>query len=139
MKKFLPKLSIVFLILLANCAAQKNDDNIKEVIYKAHTRGSSMSVTIVNNNVFYKTRKDSITKSINKDQRNNMVAEITKINLEGIRDLIAPSKKRTFDAALHATVSIKSGDKTYTSSNFDHGNPPAELKALVDLLLSFKE
>ncbi|MBL4568525.1 MAG: hypothetical protein JKY69_02310, partial [Flavobacteriaceae bacterium] len=49
----------------------------------------------------------------------------------------APTDDRIRDAALHATLTIILGDKTYSSQTFDHGNPPKELKSLIDALFKF--
>jgi hypothetical protein len=53
--------------------------------------------------------------------------------------LIAPSNLRKSDRVPFAHLSIiKKGD-TLKSIDFDHKNPPKELKELVDLILSTKE
>jgi hypothetical protein len=44
-----------------------------------------------------------------------------------------------YDGAPHATLTIKKKGQTTSSSTFDHGYPPKQLKALVDYMLSFKK
>ena len=130
-------LPVLVLLITVSCVAQKTSQEIEEVVFNAHTRGSSENITVVNYNVFHKTQKDSKTHFINKDKRETLESIINKIDVSKIADLKAPSNKRMFDGALHASVSIKIGDKTYVSSSFDDNNPPAELKPLVDLLRRF--
>ena len=139
MKKISKYLAVFVLLITVSCVAQKTSQEIEEVVFNAHTRGSSENITVVNYNVYHKTQKDSKTHFINKDKREAMEAIINKIDVAKIADLKAPSNKRMFDGALHATVTIKIGDKTYVSSSFDDNNPPAELKPLVDLLRGFLE
>ena len=137
MKKVMKFIPVLILMITTSCAVQKGDSNIKEVVFNAHTRGNSETITLVNNNVFYKTQKDSKTFFINKAQREELETLVSKIDLKGIADLKAPSGKRLFDGAMHAAVTLKVADKTYVSASFDDDNPPAELKPLVDLLRGF--
>ena len=64
---------------------------------------------------------------------------INKINLKEIGSLEAPSTNSHFDGAASATVTILANDQKYISNNFDHENPPSELKALCDKILSMAE
>lgn len=137
MKKVSKYLAVLVLLITVSCVAQKTSQEVEEVVFSAQTRGSSENITVVNYNVYHKTQKDSKTHFINKDNREALEAEIKKIKLATISDLKAPSNKRSFDGAMHARVTIKIGDKTYVSSDFDDNNPPAELKPLVDLLRGF--
>jgi hypothetical protein len=61
--------------------------------------------------------------------------EISRINLSTINNLKAPTDKRSYDGAMYTL--IISGTKEYTSTTFDDTNPPIELKALCQLLISF--
>ena len=136
MNTFYKKLSMLLLIIATGCNAQTNKE-VKEVVFNAHTRGRSESITVVNYNVFYKTQQSSKTYFINADKRKKMEEIIAKIDLSIIGDLKAPSSKRFFDGAMHTEVSIKVGNKLYTSTTFDDDNPPEALKPLVILLKSF--
>ena len=139
MNVFYKNLSILFLIMITSCATQKNNEEIKEVVFDAHTRGSSEKITIVNLNVSHKTDQETKTYVLSAEQRKAMEDIISKVKLAEISDLKAPSDKRFYDGAMTAIVSIKTGNKTFTSSSFDDDNPPEELKALVDLLKTFLE
>ena len=137
MKKITKYLAVFVLLITVSCVAQKTSQEIEEVVFSAQTRGSSENITVVNYNVFHKTQKDSKTHFINKDNRDALEAEVKKMSLSKISDLKAPSNKRAFDGAMHARITIKIGNKTYVSSDFDDNNPPEELKVLVDLLRGF--
>ncbi|MCF2874548.1 MULTISPECIES: hypothetical protein [unclassified Tenacibaculum] len=60
-----------------------------------------------------------------------------KINLNDIEALKSPTNRRYNDSALIASFAIEVEGKKYTSSTFDAGSPPIELKKLEDLLYSF--
>lgn len=70
------------------------------------------------------------------DALNNLIENT---DLEALQMLKAPSDKRLSDAAAEATMAIKIGDVLYSSPAFDHGNPPKEIEALVNKMLSIKE
>ena len=57
--------------------------------------------------------------------------------LSEIENLEAPTEKRFTDGALSASFTIKKDDVVYTSSDFDHQNPPKELKELYQFLEEF--
>jgi len=118
-----------------NCASQKTSD-IKEIIYNAITRGRSENITLRGSTLQYKTTKESIFINLTKEQLEKVNTEVSKINLNEINTLKAPTNKRFYDGAMHTSILIKSNSMEYTSATFDDTNPPAELKALCDLLLN---
>jgi hypothetical protein len=62
---------------------------------------------------------------------------IEEINLSEMKNFNPPSGKRYVDATLQATISITADKTTYNSQTFDHGNPPKELKKIIDKLFEF--
>ena len=62
---------------------------------------------------------------------------VKEIDLEGMPDLKAPSEKRFYDGAATANLKITRNDDVYESQGFDHGEPPAQLKKLVDKLMTY--
>jgi hypothetical protein len=124
------------LFILMNCASQKTT-NIKEIIYNATTRGRSENITLRGNSLQYKTYQKSLSFNLTKEQREKVNKEISRINLNTINNLKAPTDKRSYDGAMYTSILIISGTKEYTSTTFDDTNPPIELKALCKLLISF--
>jgi len=61
------------------------------------------------------------------------------VDVEHLDQLKAPTGKRLFDGAAHATLSITKGDVEIMTPSFDHGFPPKEIEALVNKVLSIKE
>tara|TARA_B110000116_G_C16551025_1_gene453130 strand:- start:135 stop:509 length:375 start_codon:yes stop_codon:yes gene_type:complete len=118
-----------------NCASQKTSD-IKEIIYNAITRGRSENITLKGSALQYKTTQKSIFINLTKKQLAKVNTEVSKINLNEINTLKAPTDKRFYDGAMHTSILIKSNSMEYTSATFDDTNPPAELKALCQLLLN---
>lgn len=115
---------------------------VQYIIYEASTRGSFFQVKI-NKELIQKTKDRSLqkitSKKCSKEEWGSFLSAIHKIQLEKINTLTVPSDKRASDAALHAKLKIITKTNTYTSVGFDHGNPPEEIKQLVNTILSLSE
>lgn len=66
-----------------------------------------------------------------------IVDEFSKINLENIPNLKAPTEKRFYDGAAIGNLKITQNQKTYETIGFDNGFPPKEIEKLVKLLTDF--
>ena len=134
-------LSLFFLtfFLGKGCDAQKQQDLQTTVIeYVANTRGFYKKITVQNQMVLVsKDRKGNdkpVQIKISYSDWKKLIADFQEINLNEVPNLKAPSEKRFYDGAAIANLKIIHKDKTYESTNFDHGNPPAEIKKLVVLI-----
>lgn len=125
------------LLILINCASQKKVTDFEELVYDATTRGRSENITLKGESLYYKTHQISEVINLTKDQLKQVDNEVSKINLDEINNLKAPTNKRLYDGAMHTSILIKCGSKNYTSASFDNTDPPIELKPLCDLLISF--
>ena len=65
-----------------------------------------------------------------------LVKAFGKINLDEIPKLKDPTQKRFYDGAAIANLKIKSQDKEYETTDFDHGHPPAEIEKLVNKIVA---
>ncbi len=118
----------------------QNDQTI--VAYEALSRGSFIKTMISKKGIeLFKDRnlKNKIIKTCTEKQWDKVVSSLKEVDIKNINKLRAPSNKRLYDGAAHAQLKITLDDKTYTSSGFDHGNPPEEIKALVLTILSLTE
>lgn len=124
---------LFFLAVLSGCKAQTNTNNMI-ITYEAKTRGSSIQLNASSDGILYKDNETS--KEIKPtaefwDEINILVKEM---KLSKLSSFVPPKDDRFVDAALHATLNISVGNKIYQSQTFDHGNPPKELKPLLDKL-----
>lgn len=118
------------------CDSEKKQDLETTVIeYVANTRGFYKKITIQNQMVSVsKDRKGSdkpVQNKIADSDWKKLIADFQEVNLDELPNLKAPSEKRFYDGAAIANLKITYKDKTYESTNFDHGNPPSEIKKLV--------
>ena len=126
-----------FLLIFTACSSQKSSNVDLKIHYNAFTRGSNLEVTITPNTIVYKDVSGEKVIKTKKLFWQKLNKYIENIELKNITLLLPPSNDRASDKALHATLIIYKGGVAYSSKTFDHGNPPKELKPLLDFL--FKE
>lgn len=150
MKKILSLLALT-LVIATGCKSQSTSAEAKKLAqsgvayeYKAYTRGTEISINMQSNEILaYKGRPTNdiaipVKEMPGKDW-NTLLAETARLNLDKLETLEPPSKKHQFDGAMAATLKITADGKTYTTQTFDHGNPPAEIKALVKKIIEISE
>lgn len=106
----------------------------KVIKYTAQTRGYFYEATIKNDSVFVQNQYNGKTfgQPCSQNDIETIGAALKSCDISKIAEHAAPSTKRHTDAAAIATIVVMDGDKEYKSQNFDSGNPPKALKALVD-------
>jgi hypothetical protein len=118
--------------LFNSCTAQTDTEN--SITYNAVTRGSSITILATSNKIIYTDNEISKTIKLSEKQWEEINILVSKIDLDAISNLDAPSNESATDRALIASLTITKNDTEYHSSYFDHGNPPNELVDLINLL-----
>lgn len=110
--------------------------------YEALTRGTYKKVVVTKDSIVTikdHSMKDVVTKTTAKKDWDQLVGNAGKLNLEGLKDIKAPSVKHQFDGALAANLKIIKDGKEYRSVTFDHGMPPAEIALLVKHIIAISD
>ena len=123
------------------------DMNSKEIqqdytiTYSATSRGFFKEITFWDSSVMIKNnRNEKGTEIPLNDEDKNAIHEMLRdINLETLPYLKAPTQKRFYDAAPHATLMVTVDGKTYQTESFDHGYPPKAIEVLCEKILSFEK
>jgi hypothetical protein len=153
--------SVLFICMGCNCTKntvaqqsvnvekQEQDEKMSmaqkdmKIEYEANTRGFYEKRTIENQTIVISKDRDGKDKpvpvKISDADWKQLLAFYNKVNLDGLPNLKAPTEKRFYDGAAIAGLKITIKDKTYETTNFDHGFPPAEIKKLVDKIVSLTE
>jgi len=122
---------IAFIFLFSSCTAQSNLTNVL-IEYSAVTRGTTIDINITSKGITYKNNETTNVISLAAKQIKEFEELLENINLENLQTFIAPTSNSHSDRALQAALKITKNENIYTSQVFDHGNPPKELKALLD-------
>ena len=120
-----------------------NTQNDMRIEYEANTRGFYEKVIIQNQTISVSKDRDGkdnpVPTKISDADWNQLVGFFNEVNLDQLPKLKAPTEKRFYDGAPIAGLKVTYKNKIHESSNFDHGFPPAEIKKLVDKLVSLTE
>lgn len=138
MKKFAAIILLALFTVGCASALKKESDKIS-FEYEAITRSSYKKVIVKQDTVItIKDRdlKDVVTAGLKNGEWNSLLKSLEGVNLEGLNDIKAPSVKHQVDAAPIANLKVIRGDKTYQSKSFDHGNPPQEIKDVVEKIMA---
>lgn len=130
------------LLLTAKKRHALKGKNNSKIIYQALSRGSFEYVEISESGVLVSSDRNLINSKNYKCYKEDWEAInslINDLNLDAFEDLEAPTGKRLFDGAPHATLVIKQGDKDFKTPSFDGGFPPEAIEALVNKVISIKE
>lgn len=119
---------------------QKQDIETALIEYSANTRGFYQKIVI---------QKQMIAVSHERNNADNpkaekiadadwkiLIAAFQEVTLETLQNLKAPTEKRFYDGAAIGELKVTYKGKTYQTSGFDHGTPPAEIEQLVNKILS---
>lgn len=143
MKKIL-SLLIITVLVATGCSATRQSELQKKSAglafeYEATTRGAYKKVIVTPDSITTvkdRDMKDVVARKLKPKEWKQLAAAYDQIkSVTAIGDLKAPSNKSTYDGAMMANLKIIVAGQQNTSSTFDHGNPPAEIKALTDKII----
>lgn len=126
--------------MVAFLAANGCEDMKDTVIeYNAMSRGYYRTIVVKNEavTVTMQRKGEAKTTKLSADDLKTIADMVKDIDLEGIPDLKSPTEARFYDGAPIANLKITRNGEVYESQSFDHGQPPAPLKKLVEKLLSY--
>ncbi|MEG1237918.1 MAG: hypothetical protein RSD30_10155 [Flavobacterium sp.] len=135
-------LSLLLLTLFigTSCSSQKNADMTKtQLEYTAVSRGIYKKIIVQNKTATVTNGRnaEAVETKIDEAKWKQIAAQFSKINLENIPNLKAPTEKRFYDGAAIGNLKITQNQKTYETKGFDNGFPPKEIEKLVNLLVDF--
>lgn len=123
------------------CSQKKADMKSTQIEYSAMSRGYYKSIVVQNKSVsvIKERNAEAVKSNIDDAKWNKIVDAYSKVNLESLSSLKAPTDKRTYDGAAIGNLKITKDGKTYETPGFDNGFPPKEIEKLVNLLVDFSK
>lgn len=135
--------TLLFLtLMLGKGCSNPSQTDIKNATfeYNAYSRGFYQKISIQNQTLTNQRDRKGVEKPevvrISDADWQQLVSAFQKINIEEIPNLKDPTQKRFYDGAAIAEMKITYKDKTYQTTNFDHGTPPAEIADLVNKIVA---
>lgn len=137
--RILSLLLLTIFIASGCCSQKKVDMTSTQIEYSAHSRGYFKSIAVENKTVtvIKERNAEAVKSNIDNAKWNEIVTAFSKVNLDGLSSLKAPTDKRTYDGAAIGNLKITQNGKTYETPGFDNGFPPKEIEKLVNLLVDF--
>ena len=134
---------LLSLFMFKNCS--KRDEmimDITEIRYTAATRGYYFQVQV--SPMMMQIRMDRNTPDeliyrVDAESWDALLALIEAIDLDKLESLQGSTELQAVDRAAYATLRVFTGEKEFQSTPFDHGNPPEEIKPLIDAVLMMAE
>lgn len=151
MKKIFALL-VLTLVTLTGCKSQVASAEAAKPIegkvkyeYKATTRGSNIAIVI--DDRLLNVSKRSLGQSpvvtpasyVTESEWDTLLTETGKLDLEKLETIEVPTRKHMFDGAMAVNFTITINDKVYNAVTFDHGNPPDEIKPLVEKIIELSK
>ena len=132
---------LLSIFLGKGCSGQQKNDLINtKMVYTANSRGFYQKITIQNQQISISNNRREeglgITTKIADDDWKDLVTLLSKIDLEKFSTYEGPTKKRLYDGAAMANLTITAKEKEYQSTTFDHGTPPVELADFINKVVS---
>ena len=135
-------LAFVLIMFAASDCSNTEAAAIESFSYETFTRGSTTMYTVTPEQIKVKSTGVNAMENIiniNKTEWSAILKTASSIDISKMSQLKSPTDSRASDAALHAILSVRKNDTIYKTNSFDHGNPPTEVKPLVEAILRLAE
>jgi hypothetical protein len=109
--------------------------------YTANSRGYGSTLLLKDNLLSFDVERPTpqkIEKQLSDADIDSIDVMLHSIDLNTLDKLVPPSTAHQYDGAPGAVFAITIGDKSYRTPTFDYGNPPEEIKALIEKLEKLK-
>ncbi|WP_291114842.1 hypothetical protein [Flavobacterium sp. UBA6135] len=134
-------ITFIFLSLfIAKGCSQQQKEEMKNtsIEYQAMSRGFYLNIVIKDKELVVVKERDGKPelRKISSSDWNELSDLFLKIKPEDLSKFKVPSENRFVDAAAIGNLRVIYEGKLYESESFDHGNPPKEIKNLVNKIIS---
>jgi hypothetical protein len=136
-------MAVLSLAVLKGCSNKdRNIMDITEIKYTASTRGyfyQVMAMPTMLQITMDRTSESGQVYTLEIEEWDALLGLIEDIELKKLDNMNPDTSWQEVDRAPMAGLVVKTLEKKFVSPNFDHGNPPDEIRPLVDALLELAE
>ena len=134
-------LAIIILAIFSQGGCEDSADMKDTVIeYSANSRGFYQKITVQDRQFTVSRDRNGMDKpqkqAISDADWKALVDAFSKIKPERLPELVPPTEKRFYDGAAIAKLKFTHNKMAYETTDFDHGEPPAEIRELVNRVLA---
>jgi len=123
---------------ISSDTAFRDSQSTTSVEYLAVTRGGFLNIILDDSkaSIQQDRNKEAVMVDLSASKLSELETSLKAIDVKNLHNIEPPSKKHQYDGAMITTVSITQDGVTYTTKAFDNDNPPKELEALINVLIS---
>ena len=136
-------MAVLSLAVLKGCSQKdRNIMDITEITYTASTRGYFYQVKVMPTMMqvrMDRRSEDGQIYPIEIEDWDALLSLIEAIELKKLDDIEPSTSWQEVDRAPMAGLVVETIEKKFESPSFDHGNPPEEIRPLVEALLELAE
>jgi len=136
-------MAVLSVAVLKGCSQKdRNIMDITEITYSASTRGYFYQVMVMPTMMqvrMDRRSEDGQVYAIEIEEWDALLSLIEAIELKKLDDIEPATSWQEADRAPMAGLVVKTMERKFKSPGFDHGNPPEEIKPLVNALLELAE
>lgn len=140
------QLTLIFILVTTVLCTCKSQHAIRQIDFTKSSRGfreeliiTKDSVLILTDNARSSDSLQRISKKLDERKWSELIATVKSLSLPEVPLYKSPTMKRTYDGALHGTLTITTMDgKTY-SHGFDDENPHPKLRPLMKCILEIRD
>ncbi len=134
-------IAIILLAVLSQGGCEDSAEMKDTVIeYSANSRGFYQKITVQDRQFTVSRDRNGMDKpqkqAISDADWKALVDAFQKVKVDNLPNLVPPTEKRFYDGAAIAKLKITHNKMAYETTDFDHGEPPAEIKELVSRVLA---
>jgi hypothetical protein len=129
---------ILILLMASALTCRQQPEPVVKIEFTSFTRGFQKQTFISPDSLIQLTNKRGVISVAKREldslEWENVIESLKEVRIDQIKDLPAPSSRRTFDGAMHSTITIITGDKKKYEHSFDDEYPHEKLFPLMQVV-----
>jgi hypothetical protein len=129
---------VLILLIASALTCRQQHEPVVKIEFTSFTRGFQKQTFISPDSLIQLTNKRGVIsvakRHLDSLEWQSVIESLQEVQIDQIKDLPAPSSRRTFDGAMHSTITIITGDKKKYEHTFDDEFPHEKLFPLMQVV-----